>query len=205
MADKQTWNERYAGRELVWSAGPNKLFAEVVGSIERGTALDLACGEGRNAIYLAEEGFDVTGVDFSSTGIEKARAIAEHRGVNVHWIVADVLEVALPARSFDLVSVLYLHTDSASRHTWLPKAIEAVAPGGSFVYIGHDPRNIDEGTGGPSDPDVLPDTAELSAALGGFEILRAEVYRRPVTHDPGHGGSGDGEALDTLVYARRNR
>lgn len=205
MADKETWNERYAGRELVWSAGPNKLFAEVVTGIKPGKALDLACGEGRNAIYLAEEGFQVTGVDFSNTGIEKARAIAEHRGVHVDWMVADVLEVPLPARSFDLVSVLYLHTDSASRHTWLKRAIEAVAPGGNFVYIGHDPRNIAEGTGGPGDPDVLPDSEEICAALDGFEILRAEVYHRPVAHDPGHGGSGEGEALDTLVLAKRKR
>lgn len=205
MADKNTWNERYAAKELVWSAGPNKLFAEQVADLTPGRALDLACGEGRNAIYLAEQGWQATGVDFSSKGIEKAQAIATRRGVTLDWIVGDVLDVTLPKGAFDLVAVLYLHTDSAARRVWLPKAVDAVAEGGWFIYIGHDPLNITEGVGGPSDPDVTPDAGTICAALEGFDIQTAEIFRRPVANDPGHGGATDGVALDTLVRARRNK
>lgn len=202
MADKLTWNERYAAKELVWSAGPNKRFAEEVGALTPGTALDVACGEGRNAIYLAEQGWTVTAVDFSDVGIDKGAQIAAKRGVAVNWMVGDIMEVALPG-GFDLVDVLYLHTDPESRNIWLPKVIAAVAPGGTFLYIGHDPANIDEGVGGPQNPALLPDSAQICTLLGGFEIEFADVTQRPVDHDPGHGAQGQGVALDTVVRARR--
>lgn len=201
MADKSIWDERYAAKELVWSAGPNKRFAEEIASLSPGRALDIACGEGRNAVYLAELGWEVTAVDFSAVGIEKASQIAAKRGVSVNWIVGDVVEMVLP-QGFDLVDVLYLHTDPASRDVWLPKAMASVASGGTFIYIGHDPANIDEGVGGPQDPLLLPDSAQICALLGGFEVEFADVTRRPVDHDPGHGAEA-GVALDTVVRARR--
>ncbi|HKI74090.1 MAG TPA: class I SAM-dependent methyltransferase [Pseudomonadales bacterium] len=202
MADRSTWNERYAAKELVWSAGPNGRFVEEIAPLPPGTALDVACGEGRNAIYLAEQGWEVTGIDFSDVGIDKARRIAGQRGVTVNWLVGDVTEAPLAAGGYDLVSVLYLHTDPATRELWLPKVIAAVAPGGYFIYIGHDPANIEGGVGGPKDPAVLPDAATLGRYLGGFEIEFADVTERPVDQDPGHGG-GSGVALDTVVRARR--
>lgn len=202
MADRETWNERYANKEMVWSAEPNRLFADIVGELPAGRALDLGCGEGRNALYLAENGWDVTGVDYSDAGIEKARRLAEHRDVAVDFRVADAGEIRLEPRSFDLVAVVFLHTGASERDHWLPQAIAAVADGGTFVYIGHDPANIESGVGGPQDPSVLPGVDAISAALTGFAIERADVYRRPVGEDPGHGGDG-GVALDTVVVARR--
>ena len=203
MADKSTWNERYAAKDLVWSAGPNKRFASEVASLEPGRALDVACGEGRNAIYLAEQGWEVTAIDFSDVGIEKGAQIAERRGVKVNWMVGDVAEATLPG-DFDLVAVLYLHTDSASREVWLPKVIASIAPGGTFLYIGHDPENIARGVGGPQNPDVLPGSDVICTYLDGFEIEFADVTERPVEHDPGHGNEASGIALDTLVRARRS-
>ncbi len=203
MADKQKWNERYANKELVWSAGPNQLFADVAGDYAPGRALDLGCGEGRNALHLAECGWEVTGIDYAEQGIEKARQLAAHRGVKVNWIVADAGEVTLEPQSFDLVAVIFLHTSARERDHWLREAANAVAPGGHFVYIGHDPQNIERGVGGPQDPAVLPSAATVSEALPAFEIERAEIFERRVGDDPGHGGSGSGTALDTLVVARR--
>lgn len=203
MADRTTWNERYAARGLVWSAGPNKRFAEEVAHLTPGRALDVACGEGRNAIYLAEQGWRVTAIDFSDVGVEKGRRNAEERGVAVDWVVGDVTETELPQHGFDLVAILYLHTDPATRARWLPKAIDAVDVGGTFLYIGHDPANIEHGVGGPRDPSVLPDARALCGYLDGFEVEFADVTRRPVDHDPGHGGAASGVALDTVVRARR--
>ena len=200
---QQIWDERYAAKDLVWSAGPNQLFAEQAQSITAGTALDVACGEGRNALWLAEQGWRVTGIDFSSVGINKARQIAKRRGVEVNWIAADVVTSTLPEAGFDLVLVAYFHTDPDTRRQWLPKVVGAVNPGGTFIYIGHDPRNIEHGVGGPQDEQLLPDADAIVAALAGFQIQAAEVVERPVAADPGHGPDNGGVAVDTFVRAVR--
>lgn len=203
MANSATWDERYAARDLVWSAGPNRQFADEIESLTPGTALDVACGEGRNAMYLAEHGWKVTAIDFSEVGIDKGRRIAARRGVMIDWIVADVSTAPLPEQAFDLVAILYLHTDPDQRGRWLPKAAAAVAPGGTLIYIGHDPTNIEGGVGGPQDPAVLPDKDEISSYLSGFAVDRAEVMKRPVDNEPGHGKQLQGVALDTVVRAHR--
>jgi SAM-dependent methyltransferase len=199
MAAKERWNERYAEKELVWSMGPNQLFAEHVDGLKSGRALDVASGEGRNAIWLAEQGWKVDAIDFSDVGIEKAREIADRRMVSVNWIVADVCDYNFPVDHYDLAAVLYLHTPRQEREQWFPGLIRSVAPGGRFVYIGHDQRNITEGVGGPQDASLLATVDELLVYLDGFNIEVAEVYERPTGSDPGHGG--EGRALDTFVIA----
>ena len=105
--DSNVWDERYAGDDLVWSAEPNRFLVAEVETLPPGRALDLACGEGRNAVWLAERGWDVTGVDFSKVGLDKARRLADARGVSVHWELADVTEYMPAPESFDLVIVMY--------------------------------------------------------------------------------------------------
>lgn len=205
MSRKEVWNERYANRDLIWSAGPNRLFAAEVANLEPTTALDAACGEGRNALWLAEQGWQATGVDFSDVAIGKARRISAERGVQVNWVVADVARDELPEPGYDLVCVLYLHTDPAEREHWLPRLIAAVNPGGTFLYIGHDPRNIEHGVGGPQKLDLLPGPDAMREALNDFRMDRAETVERPVDNDPGHGKDLSGVALDTFVRAVRLR
>jgi SAM-dependent methyltransferase len=200
MTARERWDRRYAGQEMVWSTEPNALFASLVRSLEPGTALDVACGEGRNGIWLAEQGWRVTAVDFSSVGVARGREIADRRNVTLDWVVANVVD--LPVASYDLVAILYLHTGAAERALWLPHLIHMVAPGGTLIYIGHHPRNISEGTGGPQDPTLLPDVQQIVALLDDFRIDRAEVHTRSVHQEKGHGG-GDGPAFDTVVQAYR--
>jgi SAM-dependent methyltransferase len=203
VSKRDKWNARYAARDLVWSAGPNRLLAENLTGATPGSALDLACGEGRNALWLAEQGWQVSASDFSDVAIEKARQIADRRGLSVDWAVADISEDAIPERAYDLVCVLYLHTDSKERSRWLGKAIDAVKPGGIFLYIGHDPSNIEHGVGGPQHPDLLPGIAEFLPLLVDFRIETAAVVDRPVETDPGHGKDLSGTALDTFIRAVR--
>lgn len=203
MSKQDTWNERYANKELVWSAGPNHLFAEEVKDITPGKALDVACGEGRNAIWLAEQGWQVDAVDFSEVGIDKARKIASKRDVNVNFVVGDISRHDFSADSYDLVAVLYVHTSPDERNRWLTAVVAAVKAGGYFIYIGHDPKNIDHGVGGPQDKSLLPSADEIATFLGGFDIEQAEVVERSVDSDPGHGGDLSGVALDTFVRARK--
>jgi SAM-dependent methyltransferase len=203
MDKRQRWNERYAATGLTWSAGPNELFAELAADIPPGRALDVATGEGRNALWLAGQGWQVDAIDFSNVGIDKGRQIAAERSLEINWIVADVNTHEFETAVYDLVTVLYLHTSAEERAGWLPALIQSVRPGGQLIYIGHDPANIEKGVGGPQDPAVLPGVEDLAPMLVDFDLKRAEIYQRPVNSDPGHGAAGDGVALDTLVWAVR--
>lgn len=200
--DSHAWDERYGGAELVWSAGPNQfLVEEVPGPAPGGgRALDLACGEGRNAIWLAEQGWQVTGVDFSAAGLEKAARLARARGVDVAWIRADVTRWEPPATGFDLVAVFYLQLAGEDRTAALARACRAVAPGGTLLFVAHDADNLVRGVGGPQDVRVLYDVDEVAAmvAAGGLTVAKATQVERAVTTP-----EGDRMALDVLVRAVR--
>jgi SAM-dependent methyltransferase len=139
---------------------------------------DLACGEGRNAIWLAERGWTVTGVDFSQVAIDKARQLARARSAAVDFQVADLLAYQPPERGFDLVIVFYLQVPASERRAILHGAGAAVASGGTFLLVAHDLRNLDEGYGGPRDAHVLYTPEDVVADLDGLEIERAENVLR---------------------------
>jgi SAM-dependent methyltransferase len=193
---RDAWNQRYASEELVWSLEPNRFVAEEVADLPPGRALDVACGEGRNAIWLAKQGWDVVAVDFSSVGLDKARRLAGAAGVSVEWLEADVT-VWDPPGEFDLVVVSYLQLAQPELEAVFGRIVPAVAPGGTILVVGHDKRNLDEGVGGPPDPAVLLDVGQIVALLGDLEIERADVVERPVQ-------GVERPALDTLVRARRS-
>ena len=113
--ERHEWDTRYAGEELVWSSTPNQFLVAEVQGLRPGKALDLGCGEGRNALWLAEQGWTVTGVDFSTVGLAKAARLAEAGGVNVDWVQSDVLTWRPPAEGFDLVAVFYLQLAPSDR------------------------------------------------------------------------------------------
>ncbi|MEX0797782.1 MAG: class I SAM-dependent methyltransferase, partial [Acidimicrobiia bacterium] len=169
---RESWNQRYQGSDLVWSAAPNAALVGEVSGMNPGRALDLGCGEGRNSIWLAEQGWDVTGVDFSNVAIERARAIAAQRGVSVKWEVADLNEYEPPRRWFDLVVDLYIHLIPSERRTLTRKAAGAVAEGGTLVILGHDKSNLVEGYGGPQDEKLLHDPEEIASELTELTVVR---------------------------------
>ena len=126
---REDWNARYAAKELVWTAEPNRLFASEVEALEPGRALDLACGEGRNAVWLADKGWRVTAVDFSDVALAKAERLAASRGVEIEWVLADVLDYEPERRAFDLVAQLYLQLPHDELVQANRSAADAVAPG----------------------------------------------------------------------------
>lgn len=191
--DSDDWDARYASVERVWSVEPNRWLVDAVTGLEPGRALDLACGEGRNAVWLRRLGWEVTAVDFSDVGLAKGRAADPE----VDWVGADVRTWTPPASAFDLVAIVYLHLPAGERRAVLASATSALTPGGTLVVIGHDRRNLVDGVGGPQDPEVLLDPAELVDELAGLadlDVLRAETVDRPV---------GDDTARDTFVVVRR--
>jgi SAM-dependent methyltransferase len=203
--DRREWNNRYAQKEFVWSLDPNRFVVLEVAGLRIGRALDLGCGEGRNAVWLAEQGWHVTGVDFSEAGLQKARELAQVRKVEVNWVLADVTAFRPKPVSYDLVLICYLQLPVPERHAVMAHARDALVVGGTLLYIGHDLSNLRQGWGGPQDPAVLCTPMDVVADLPGFDIIKAEVVQRPVAHEPAHDGPIDAIALDTLVRATRPR
>jgi SAM-dependent methyltransferase len=197
---REDWNARYAGTELLWTAQPNRLFAAEVDDLPPGRALDVACGEGRNAVWLAERGWRVTAIDFSDVALAKGARLAESRGVEVEWVVGDVLAYELGTQEFDLVAVLYLQLPPDELARVLRSAAAALASGGTLVVIGHDTTNLTDGYGGPRDPSVLFTPDDVVSELGGLEVERAEAVRRAVALE-----AGEATAIDAFVRARRSR
>jgi SAM-dependent methyltransferase len=198
--DRDDWNRRYEGNDLIWTAEPNRFVREATSGLEPGTALDLACGEGRNAVWLAEQGWSVTGVDFSEVALAKARGLAARRGVTGVRFVAEDLTAYVPAPgAFDLVVLAYLHLPSAALGPILDRAVAAVASGGTFFLVAHDRANLRHGHGGPRSPDVLYGAGDVTPRLTGFEIVESGVRERPVDLDDG----GRAIALDAVVRAVR--
>ncbi|HUF00969.1 MAG TPA: class I SAM-dependent methyltransferase [Gaiellaceae bacterium] len=193
---REDWDRRYAEVESLWSAKPNRVLVAETEGLATGRALDLACGEGRNAIWLAERGWRVTGVDFSRVAIAKARESAERAGVDVDLICADLLEYEPTRAAYDLVVVLFLQLPADERRRVLGRASGALAPGGTLLLVGHDLANLTEGVGGPRDPGVLYTPDDIVSELPGLEIAKAERILRDVD-------DADRPAIDALVRARR--
>ncbi|HEY1117596.1 MAG TPA: class I SAM-dependent methyltransferase [Acidimicrobiales bacterium] len=194
--DAQAWDERYAASELVWSAGPNQFVAAELADLPPGRALDLAAGEGRNAIWLARHGWEVTAADFSQVALDKGRQLAGD--TPVRWVRADATRWDEKS-AYDLVVVAYLQLPAAERAAALRAAYHALWPGGTLLVVAHDSTNLAEGTGGPQDPAVLYTAEDVLADLEGegFDTLRAERVARTV--GDGHGEEPARVAWDCLV------
>lgn len=201
--DARGWDERYAAAPLVWSAGPNAFVEAELAALPAGRALDLACGEGRNALWLAGRGWQVTAVDFSAVAVDKGHRLAERQRLDgrVDWVVGDVLTVPLPAS--DLALLAYLQLAAQERRTAVRRAWDALTPGGTLLVVAHDSSNLTEGTGGPQDPAVLYTADDVLDDLAGRELdlVRAERVARPVPPDDEHGGDPERTAWDALLRA----
>ena len=198
---RERWNRRWAGEERAHaSTAPSRFLVAETSDLSPGTALDLACGAGRNAVWLAAHGWRVTGVDFSDVALRAARRLAAGSGVEVEWIEADVIAWPPPPRAWDLVCVLYLQLPASERRIVLARAAEAVRPDGTLLVVGHDLLNLTEGWGGPTQPEVLFTPDDVVAEIGSLEVVKAQRVRRAVEE-----GGASHEAVDALVLARRPR
>lgn len=197
--EREDWNRRYAGTELLWTAAPNQTLVSEVEHLASGRALDVGCGEGRNAVWLAEKGWQVTGVDFSDVALDKARHLAEARGVSVEWVLADLRSYRPEHHAYDLVVVLYLHLPAGGRRDIHAACARSLRRGGVLVVLGHDVTNLSDGYGGPQDASILftPDdvVADLSGVTG-VTVERAERAQRRVSTE-----AGERIAVDALVRA----
>ncbi|WP_419999744.1 class I SAM-dependent methyltransferase [Streptomyces boninensis] len=201
--DASAWDDRYAAHDLVWGGAPNRWVAQETGELPIGRALDLAAGEGRNAIWLAERGWRVTAVDFSAVALDRGRKLAAERpaevAARIAWVREDVLSYEPAPGSYDLVVLAYLQLPADEREPVWRRAAAALAPGGSLLVVGHDSTNLTEGIGGPQDASVLYTPADVLGAVAdaGLKTVRADQVRRRVEKD---GVVAD--AIDVLVLLR---
>jgi SAM-dependent methyltransferase len=193
--DSDGWDEAYRKAPKLWGGEPNRFVAEQLGDRRPGRALDLGCGNGRNALWLARAGWQVTAVDFSAVALAAGAEQARAGELEIAWLRRDVTEYVPEPGGYDAVVVAYLQLPAEPLGRVLRAAAAAVAPGGRLVAVGHDVTNLADGVGGPQDPAVLYTPETVAAQLGSLRLLRAERVSRTVEGVDGR------SAIDTLVVA----
>ncbi len=210
LVDASGWNERYAAA-TVWSGEPNAALVRTLSSLvhpARGadgsapTALDIGCGEGADARWLAAHGWDVTGVDWSDVALDRARSATREAGLDAAFAQGDATDPAFlaglsPTGTFDLVTLAFIHPEPEDRDSAYAHLPALVAPGGHLLVIAHDPEHGVRGFGGPPAHRLLsPDAILVALHLPeGFEVLVSEVQPRE--------SDGAVVALDSVVLVRR--
>jgi SAM-dependent methyltransferase len=196
--DEGFWDDRYRTSEALWSGNPNPQLVTEITGLKPGTALDVGCGEGADAIWLADQGWQVTGLDVSAVAVERAAGHAGSRQIT--WLRADFMTWD-PQTTYDLVSAHFIHAQKADRPIIHQKLAGAVSPGGSLLIVAHHPADLDTTMGRPDLPDFLFTAEEIADALdpADWEIVTSEARPRPVL-DP------EGRTIhDAILRARRRQ
>jgi len=205
VMDEAFWDGRYNSSSALWSGRPNiHLVAEAAGLVP-GAALDVGCGEGADAIWLAERGWRVTAVDVSTVALERAATHAATAGDEVsrriNWLHADVIDWVPAAESYDLVSAQFMHLPSAQRELLHRRIAESVAPGGTLLVVGHHPSDMQTTMPRPQMPELFFAPADVAALLGPGEwVTLVEKARPRLASDP------DGRTVtihDAVLRAQR--
>ena len=191
------WNARYAGAAAMWSGKVNPVLEQVAGNLPPGRAFDLGAGEGGDALWLASKGWQTTAVDASSVGVFRGHREERARGATakvsgIRWIVADLTRSwPLGDQQADLVTLMFFHADRETRQAVWQKALQAVAPGGTLLIVGHDPDDAKLGI--PRPPEELCfRTEEVKAAVpADWSSVTAEVVTRTQTVDGEDATVGD--------------
>ncbi len=201
------WDERYGSADRIWSGNPNAQLVAAVAGLTPATALDVGCGEGADAIWLASQGWHVTGVDVSVVALDRAAsqaaAAGEQVAARITWQQADVLTWVPPARQFDLVTAQFMQLPRAELESLHGRLAAAVRPGGVLLIVGHHPTDLDTGIGRPHHPELMFTAEQVAATLDPDEwtiTVAAAPQRQAVNPD------GDPVTIrDAVLQATRLR
>lgn len=183
------WDERYAGDQFFYGTEPNQFLQEQAARFRQGgKLLCLGEGEGRNAVFLAGLGYEVTALDACATGLKKAEQLAEQRGVTICTQVADLNDFDLGNQAWDGIISIWCHLPSALRRRVHLGSQQALKPGGLFLLEAYRPAQLELSTGGPKDVDMLPTLELLRQELSTLEPLLAQETEREVMEGTGHTG-----------------
>jgi SAM-dependent methyltransferase len=183
------WDERYGAARYYYGTEPNDFLRERFAAIRPGgEVLCLAEGEGRNAVFLAEQGYRAVAVDQSAVGLGKAEQLATDRGVRIDTIVADLAVYRIDPDRWDGIVSIWCHLPSALRSAVHRQVVAGLKVGGAFLLEAYTPAQLHHGTGGPQSPDLMPTLAELRKELTGLDLVHAIERERVVHEGQGHGG-----------------
>ncbi|CAM3127053.1 class I SAM-dependent methyltransferase [Prescottella defluvii] len=202
--DENFWNERYRSSDRVWSGNPNGGLVQEVSNLDPGTALDVGCGEGADAIWLAGRGWQVTALDLSVVAVERAAEHAAGAGDDIArritWQQADLLEWDPGTDRYDLVTSQYVHLPTGPREALYDRLADFVAPGGTLLIVGHHPSDLHSGVQRPPHAELYFTPEDVVSRLDpkDWQIVTATSVSRNVRH-----GDHDVTIHDSVVRARR--
>ncbi|ENO89322.1 SAM-dependent methyltransferase [Thauera linaloolentis] len=181
------WDQRYASDEYVYGTEPNGFLAEHAALLD-GPVLNLAEGEGRNAVFLASRGLDVLGVDGSAVGLAKAHKLAASKGVSIRTETADLTAYSPPPGAFGAVVSIFAHLPGAARKRLHHRVEQALRPGGVILLEGYGKAQLERDTGGPKDIDMLLSRADVEADFLGCDIILSRETERDIVEGRLHTG-----------------
>ncbi len=199
------WEQLYRSRDTLWSGNPNPQLVREASDLTPGTALDVGCGEGADAIWLAERGWQVTALDFSTVALERGATEAVARGDTVarriDWCHTDLTTWAPAKALYDLISSQFLHLPQEPREALFRRLAASVAPGGTLLIVGHHPSDL-QTIPRPLPPEIFFTAADVAALLDphGWEIVVAAARARPATDPAGRAVT----IHDAVLRARRH-
>jgi hypothetical protein len=195
------WDERYGTARYFYGTEPNDFLRERFTAIRGGgDVLCLAEGEGRNAVFLAQQGLRVVALDQSAVGLKKAEQLAIDRGVRVETVVADLSSYRIEPARWDGIVSIWCHLPAALRAAVHGQVVAGLTVGGVFLLEAYTPAQLRYGTGGPQTADLMPTLAELRRELAGLEFVHAVERERVVHEGEGHTGLS---AVVQVVACRR--
>jgi len=185
------WDERYSASDYVYGTVANDFLIASLPLLPRGgSALCLAEGEGRYAVFLAEQGYEVTAVDSSAVGLAKAEKLAQDRRVTIATRLADLADYPLPPQFYDLIVAIFCHLPPPVRRRVLGQVPASLKPGGMFLLEGYTPKQLEYGSGGPPDVELLLQLHELREDLAPLHFLHGEELVRDIREGKLHTGEG---------------
>ncbi len=184
------WDKRYGNESYFYGTEPNGFLREHFADIPKGPVLCLADGEGRNSVFLAEQGYEVTAVDQSAAGIEKGRKLAQARGVSVDYIQADLADFDIGTQKWAGVVSIFCHLPPPLRTAVHAGVAAGLRPGGVFFLEGYRPDQMKNGTGGPPVAELMHTREQLLADLPDLEFRHLQEVDRNIVEGTGHSGTG---------------
>ncbi len=184
------WNKRYSDKNYAYGIEPNNFFREQIGKLQPGKLLLPGEGEGRNAVYAAKRGWDVTAVDFSVKAQIKANTLAAEHDVKIQYIISNLIQAEIPEEKFDAAAFIYVHLSNEDAEKVLPKVIAALKPGGTFFMECYSEKQLGRKSGGPKDINRLYTIPQIRKLLAGLKISKLVEVEVPLQEGEFHQGKG---------------
>ena len=184
------WNQRYSNETYAYGTEPNDFLVAMLEKLPGGRVLCLGEGEGRNAVWLAQQGREVTALDASEVGLGKARRLAEARGVEIATVHADLADFAIEPQRWDAIVSIFCHLPAELRRDVHRRCVEGLRPGGAMLLEAYTPGQLDYKTGGPPTAEMMMDAQSLRTELAGLEVLHLKECVRDVHEGEFHNGPG---------------